>query len=74
MPIVGGISKQRELVILLFFWEEQIRRWRLLEEEEKELKQKLVDMTAGQDSRTELVEALRVMQSRKRMLPSHREN
>lgn len=72
MPVVGGISKQRELVMLLFFWEEELRRWRILEAEEQELKQKLLHMTEVDESKSGLVEALRIVQSRKRTLPSHR--
>lgn len=36
-----SIHRQRKLVALLFFWEEELTRWRLLDEEEEEIKRVL---------------------------------
>lgn len=71
MPVVGGISKQRELVMLLFFWEEEVRRWDVLEGEEREIEARLGD--CGQGESVGLDEALKVARARKRVLQSRRD-
>ena len=36
-----SISKQRKLINFLFYWEEELVRWRLLSEEENEIAERL---------------------------------
>ncbi|KAK4495896.1 hypothetical protein PRZ48_013164 [Zasmidium cellare] len=73
MPNIS-VQKQRELVMLLFFWEEEITRWRLLESEEAEIKGRLEEEGQWREgARMELEHALRVVQAKKRVLPSLRD-
>lgn len=58
------VQKQRELVMLLFFWEEESTRWRLLSAEEEELQGR-----EGDGVRMEL----EVVRAKKRVLPSLRD-
>ncbi|KAI9766298.1 MAG: hypothetical protein M1839_004929 [Geoglossum umbratile] len=60
--------KQRRLIGMLFFWEEELMRWRLLEEEEVDIKEAIVH----EGEREDLIVALRVIQAKKRMEPSVR--
>jgi len=69
-----SISKQRRLVNLLFYWEEELTRWRLLSEEEDEIALTLEsDTELTENDRIHLREALKITQARKRVLPSLRE-
>lgn len=44
------IHRQRKLVCMLFFWEEELMRWKLLDEEQKEI-QGLLDEVTGRSGR-----------------------
>lgn len=72
MPNIS-VQKQRELVMLLFFWEEEIMRWRLLEGEESEIQGRLGEEGVREGWRVELEHALRMVRARKRVLPSLRD-
>ncbi|KAF2165708.1 hypothetical protein M409DRAFT_67076 [Zasmidium cellare ATCC 36951] len=73
MPNIS-VQKQRELVMLLFFWEEEITRWRLLEGEEAEIRGRLEEEGEWREgARMELEHALRVVRAKKRVLPSLRD-
>lgn len=65
--------KCRELVNLLFFWEEESTRWRLLCNEERELERTVQDGDTSEDERIHLYEALKIVAARKRILPSLRD-
>jgi len=64
------LGRQRRLVILLFTWEEECTRWRLLDEEEAEIRQHL-DM-ADPEMRKVLEISLKAIQMKRKMLPSRR--
>ncbi|CAK4032801.1 Hypothetical predicted protein [Lecanosticta acicola] len=72
MPILS-IVKQRDLIKLLFFWEEECTRWRLLGEEEKELGEKLREEGLSREVEAELKTMLMFVRERKRVLPSVRD-
>lgn len=78
MPMIS-VEKQRSLVMFLFFWEEEITRWRLLSAEEDEIRKTLESGAEGgrqglsEGYRIELEEHLRVVQARKRVMPSLRD-
>lgn len=66
--------KLKKLVELLFFWEEEIMRWRLLSQEESGLVASLaMDSDNNVNERTYLQEALKVIQARKQIRPSIRD-
>lgn len=65
--------KQRELVLLLFFMEEEIVRWRLLGREEEEIRERLQDRTLEGEVREELEQFLAMVRDRKVVLPSFRD-
>lgn len=66
MPLIS-VGKQKELVMLLFFWEEEIVRWNLLSVEEMELRERF---EAGEGDVREELEALG---ARMRLRPSLRD-
>lgn len=70
MSKIGIISvpKQRELVNMLFFWEEELTRWKLLDEEAFEIKEAI----NGEEDAAGLVERLAVVEAKKKVLPSLR--
>ena len=72
MPMLS-FWKQRELVMLLFFWEEEITRWRLLSLEESEITEQLFEQDLSEGYRDELRHSLMVVQAKKRLLPSLRD-
>lgn len=72
MPVISA-EKQRELVMLLFFWEEESTRWRLLNSETDEIRQKLAEEGLSDSYRIELGETLKILEARKRVLPSLRD-
>lgn len=72
MPNIS-VQKQKELVMLLFFWEEEITRWRLLSSEEEELQGRLREGGISHGFRMELEHTLRMVQAKKRILPSLRD-
>lgn len=63
------VFKQRQLVNMLFFWEEELTRWRLLDEEQHEAKTAL----ERDPENTQASEALRVVAAKRRVLPSDRD-
>ncbi|KAI9868236.1 MAG: hypothetical protein M1813_006981 [Trichoglossum hirsutum] len=63
-----SVHRQRKLVGLLFWWEEELVRWRLLEDEERE-----ISLLVAQDGeRDDLDVALQVVEKKRTMLPSVR--
>lgn len=62
-----SVHAQRKLVGMLFFWEEECTRWKLLDAEEKEI---LSAMEAGENN--DLKVALEAVQMKKKLLPSQR--
>jgi hypothetical protein len=67
------VPKQRELVNMLFWWEEELTRWRLLDEEEAEIVKAISARDNGaQDGEAELQERLRVIEAKRGVVPSLR--
>ena len=68
-----SVPKCRELVNMLFWWEEELTRWRLLDEEVREI-EGVIDEGEGRglEERAGLEERLAVVQAKKRVLPSLR--
>jgi len=62
-----SIHAQRKLVGMLFFWEEECTRWKLLDAEEKEIRDALEN---GENS--DLRVALEAVEMKKKLLPSQR--
>jgi hypothetical protein len=65
-----SIYAQRKVVGLLFFWEQEVVRWRLLDEEEAEIKEVIGE---GKDVPADLKVALERVKMRRGMRPSERE-
>lgn len=63
-----SVHAQRKLVGLLFFWEEECTRWKLLDEEEAEIQAVLEE----DEGNVDLQSALRAVRMKKQMLPSQR--
>lgn len=72
MPSLA-ITRQRELVMLLFFWEEEIARWASFSLEEDELEQRLKERELGEGLKAELRCLLGAAKAKKRIVPSVRE-
>ena len=68
-----AVPKQRELIKMLFYWEEELVRWRLLCEEESRLQTRLDALGSDSDERVGLKESIRVAQAKKRVPPSLRD-
>ncbi|KUJ20938.1 uncharacterized protein LY89DRAFT_681570 [Mollisia scopiformis] len=66
---VISVHAQRKLVGMLFFWEEECMRWKLLDEEEKEILRAVEQ--EGNENR-DLNVALEAVEMKKKMLPSKR--
>lgn len=72
-----SVHRQRKLVFMLFFWEEELMRWKLLDDEQREI-QGLLDEVAGQRGREnrsqeeELRIAIGRVQTRKNLAPNAR--
>lgn len=64
---VISVHAQRKLVGMLFFWEEECTRWKLLDAEEKEI---LSALEAGENM--DLAVALEAVEMKKKLLPSQR--
>jgi len=64
-----SVHAQRKLVGILFFWEEECTRWKLLDQEEAEILQAMGH--EGMDDRN-LDMALRAVEMKRRLLPSQR--
>jgi hypothetical protein len=68
-----SVPKQRELVDMLFFWEEELTRWRLLDEEEVEVERAISARGKGSpEDEAELQERLREIEAKRRVRPSQR--
>ncbi|KAF7191990.1 hypothetical protein HII31_06635 [Pseudocercospora fuligena] len=72
MPTIT-VEKQRRLVMLLFFWEEECTRWKLLEGEEEEVRGKLGEEGLGEGYREQFEMMLRLAEMKKAVLPSERD-
>ncbi|EGP89511.1 unnamed protein product [Zymoseptoria tritici ST99CH_1A5] len=68
-----SVPKQRELVMFLFFWEEEVTRWDLLCAEEAEIGSLLQGNEVREVFKVELQNALKVLRSRKQSWPSRRD-
>ncbi|KAI9881444.1 MAG: hypothetical protein M1830_000006 [Pleopsidium flavum] len=64
-----SVHAQRKLIGLLFFWEEELVRWRLLDEEEVEIRKA---MEYNGEDHEELRVALKTVEAKRRMVPSLR--
>lgn len=70
---IVSVPKQRELVDMLFWWEEELTRWRLLDEEQAEIEGVMSAASEGsQHDEVELQERMRVIEAKRRVLPSLR--
>lgn len=59
---------------MLFCWEEELVRWRLLSDEEREIEANLRDLPGlSENERIHLHEELKILRARKRVLPSLRD-
>jgi len=67
MAIIS-VHAQRKLVGLLFFWEEECTRWKLLDQEEREI----IDALKTHEGNTDLQCALEAVRMKMKMLPSKR--
>lgn len=65
---VISVHAQRKLVGLLFFWEEELTRLKLLDQEESEILQALDSEIGNRD----LTVALEAIEMKKKLLPSQR--
>lgn len=68
-----GVARQRLLVHMLFFWEEELVRWRLLCGEEAELLQRLTIPELRDGERRAADQQLRIVRARKGVAPSLRD-
>ncbi|WPG99917.1 Hypothetical protein R9X50_00273800 [Acrodontium crateriforme] len=69
-----SVPKQRELVNMLFFWEEEMMRWRLLSREEDDLTSQLSNSTLSANALVHAKENLQIVQAKKRVPPSRRDD
>lgn len=67
-----SVRKQKDLINMLFFWEEEITRWRLLGQEEGELMAQISLPEVDRDVKTVLEQQLQVVRATKRTPPSKR--
>jgi hypothetical protein len=65
-----SVHAQRKLVGMLFFWEEECMRWKLLDEEEKEI---LEGLARGNSENRDIALALEAVEMKRTLLPSQRE-
>jgi hypothetical protein len=66
------IFSQKKLVCLLFLWEEELMRWRILEEEEAEIKTVLAEERSSGGHAGELEKRLLELEGLKKLKPSMR--
>ena len=64
-----SLARQRKVIGMLFHWEEELTRLRLLDQEEAEIR-KAMDVIGEDDEDCQM--GLRVVQRKRVMLPSHR--
>ena len=67
-----SVPKQRELVNMLFFWEEELMRWRLLDEEIGKLQAALTVEGLGSAEKSWIEERLKIAVAERRVVPSQR--
>ncbi|KIV85750.1 hypothetical protein PV11_01412 [Exophiala sideris] len=67
-----SVHAQRKTVGMLFFWEQEALRWRLLDQEESELKSALEDEGTSDAAKRELKVRLESVDMRRGMKPSSR--
>ncbi|EMC96497.1 hypothetical protein BAUCODRAFT_156653 [Baudoinia panamericana UAMH 10762] len=69
-----SVHAQRKLITLLFFWEEEQNRWRLMDEEEAEIERQMeAAREAGDEAMVGALEgARRVLEGNRRLKPSER--
>jgi hypothetical protein len=72
MPSLA-ITRQRELVMLLFFWEEEIARWTSFSSQEDEIEQRLKERELGEGLKAELRCLLGAAKANRRVVPSLRD-
>jgi hypothetical protein len=63
-----SVHAQRKLIGMLFFWEEECTRWKLLDAEEAEILKAL----ETNEGNTDLACALEAVEMKKKLLPSQR--
>ena len=63
-----SVHAQRKLVGMLFFWEEECMRWKLLDAEEKDI----LSALENEDGNRDLAVALEAVELKKKLLPSQR--
>lgn len=68
-----SVPKQRVLINLLFFWEEELVRWQLLCNEAEELQQRLTIPELSENERRAADQQLLVVLARKEVPPSLRD-
>lgn len=69
------MAAQRKVIGMLFFWEEEIVRWRLLDDEEQEIRKVMGDAAekgGNQGALPDLQLALESVRMRRGMRPSRR--
>lgn len=70
---VISVHAQRRLIGMLFAWDEELTRWRLLDDEEREIQALLMDIVDKQhDARPDLETALESVRIRRSLAPSAR--
>lgn len=72
MPTIS-VPQVKQLVRLLFFWEEEFVRWDMLHREQEQLRALLAATELDDATRMELEDALQVLKARQGVLPSQRD-
>jgi hypothetical protein len=72
MPAIS-VRKQRQIVCLLFFWEEEVIRWELLIDQKREIKERIGITRISDCDRLKAGRVLEVLDAKKRSLPSARD-
>ncbi len=67
-----SVHGQRKLISLLFFWEEELMRWRLMDAEEEQIQIQKANVAADAQTGDGFETALRVLQANRILLPSKR--
>lgn len=68
------VHRQRKLVGLLFMWEEELVRWRLLDDEEKEIRHVMEQVGKDSEVLSDLKVRLQQVEMKRRLVPSMRHN
>jgi hypothetical protein len=67
-----SIHAQRKLVSLLFYWEDELTRWHLMEDEEVQIRLQMAGQGENIAARENLEMVSRVLQANRVLLPSRR--